>query len=448
MRRRSIIGAAAALLAGLAAFLLIVRDEGKVKTLVVGQYPTLIAADDRTGRAYVLDDGSLASDGGGGVVAGAIQVLDTRSGTFLHAVPAGTAPTDIAIDQRTGRVFVLNSYMHNGGQGTVTVLDARSGRIVHTAQVGDLPMALALDAGAGRVFVLNVANGVHVLHAHYALVSVLDAAGGLLIGGFNPAPGDGSQAGAGSLAFDSLRHRLVLPVSGPTNRVRLEAFDMRTDAPAWALPLGVNQGAGAVCVPATGRTFVFLDKRVVVLDTRTGRLVRTIHHPIYGWPVVDARTRRLIVVEQDWSSAARAPNWGRTDTGHLTILDAGTGVPLQMVPIAWPDGAAVDERTGRLLISHAGTKLSDSEFAGSGSVDLRDGSTGRLLHTFAVSVGPGAIAVDERSGRALVVNQGGQVPRRDPWGWLPDWLRGRVPLFPSPPGPTRTIPPGVSFIDL
>ncbi len=152
---RLAISLAGAALAALAVSLIIHHDDVMVRTIAVGQNPALFAIDNLTGRAFVLDAGTLARNAGGGIVEGTIHTLDIRTGTLLRTVPAGTEPDDVAVDEQTGRVFVLNSYAHNGGQGTVTVLNAQSGKIVRTTQVGDLPTALALDVSAGRVFVLN-----------------------------------------------------------------------------------------------------------------------------------------------------------------------------------------------------------------------------------------------------------------------------------------------------
>ncbi|HWE60413.1 MAG TPA: hypothetical protein VHB98_01755, partial [Chloroflexota bacterium] len=170
------------------------------------------------------------------------------------------------------------------------------------------------------------------------------------------------------------------------------------------------------------------------------------HSVLSGLPILDQRTDRLFVAEQDGSAAPNAPNWGRTEAGRLHVLDARTGVQRRTLPIEWPDELAVDLHTGWLLIGHAGVELSDGVFAGNGHVDVRDGRTGRLLRTMPVGVAPGSLAVDERTHRALVVNGGGQVPATDPWGWLPASVRRHVSL--PPPPPVRTVPSSVSVITL
>src|SRR5579875_2530919 len=120
------------------------------------------------------------------------------------------------------------------------------------------------------------------------------------------------------------------------------------------------------------------------------------------------------------------------------MLDARTGALLGKLSVEWPDGLAIDPRSGDLLILHAGPKRADGSYVGVGHVDVRDGRTGHLMRTIGVGVAPVALAVDRQTGQALVVNAGGMVRVADSWGWLPLAVRQRLPLLPPSPGPTRT----------
>jgi YVTN family beta-propeller protein len=67
----------------------------------------------------------------------------------------------VAVDERTGAVFVANA-----GSDSVSVLDATSGAVRRTITVGTYPIAVAVGAGTGRVFVVNREdNSVSVLAA-------------------------------------------------------------------------------------------------------------------------------------------------------------------------------------------------------------------------------------------------------------------------------------------
>src|ERR687885_1197271 len=55
-----------------------------------------------------------------------VSTVDLSTGAVLGTTPVGRAPQVLAVDTRTGRVFVVNT-----GGGTVSVLDARSGALAH-----------------------------------------------------------------------------------------------------------------------------------------------------------------------------------------------------------------------------------------------------------------------------------------------------------------------------
>src|SRR5438093_2132787 len=60
-----------------------------------------------------------------------------------------------------------------------------------------------------------------------------------------------------------------------------------------------------------------------------------------------------------------------------------------------------------------------------GEVSVLDARNGALLTNVAVGAGPVAMAVDERTGRAIVANAGGSVAASDFWRFQP--IRARQP---------------------
>jgi DNA-binding beta-propeller fold protein YncE len=87
-------------------------------------------------------------------------VLDARSGRILRTIPLGLTPTALAVDERTGSVFVLTwmPVFHGSGMlspAVVSVLDARTGAVLRTVPVGLSAAALAVDERTGQAFVSN-----------------------------------------------------------------------------------------------------------------------------------------------------------------------------------------------------------------------------------------------------------------------------------------------------
>jgi YVTN family beta-propeller protein len=95
-----------------------------------------------------------------------VSVLDTRTGAVLRTLTVGgdlgdgTPPhhviDQVAVDVRRNRVFVINRVgPGSSGEGSVSVLDARTGRVVQTIAVGRRPTELAVDEATARLFVVN-----------------------------------------------------------------------------------------------------------------------------------------------------------------------------------------------------------------------------------------------------------------------------------------------------
>jgi len=127
-----------------------------------------IAEDTRTGRVFTTLQGAVrwapARTGNGASTTsvpagmGSLQMSDAWGGALLRVLPIGLGTTDVAVDERRGRVYVLNvgaADAHNGltRPGTLSVVDERSGRVVRTFAVGAIPIALGLDRRHDRVLV-------------------------------------------------------------------------------------------------------------------------------------------------------------------------------------------------------------------------------------------------------------------------------------------------------
>jgi YVTN family beta-propeller protein len=136
-----------------------------------------------------------------------------------------------------------------------------------------------------------------------------------------------------------------------------------------------------------------------------------------------------------------------TGDDSLSILDARSGAPLHTVALDQnPAAVAVDERRGRVYVASGGATDAAGNLVGPGSVDVLDARTGQITRTMAVGVAPSAVAVDERSGAAFVVNAGGMVSRPSAWAWLPRGVRRWLPFLPSPDAQTHTVPGSLSVV--
>jgi YVTN family beta-propeller protein len=294
-----------------------------VQTVYVGKNPVAVAVDGRTGRAFVVVQGDYALHGNP-TGNGSVRVVDTRHGRVLRTVGVGLSPSAVAVDERTGRVFVAND-----GERSVSVLDAYSGTVLRTVRVGFGPIAIATDDREGRVLVAN--EGVTDSAGHPlgdGSVSMLNARGGKVLGtvgvGMSPS----------TIAVDQQRGRAYV-----LNRVSANG--------------GVVNGT------------------LSVLDVRRVQLVATI--TLRASPsaiAVDARTGHVFVVSET------APIAGTMSPARVTLLDPANGRASRTTTIGgFPQGIAVADRAGWVFVAGGGDSTSvsvlDARTGGSCTPSLR-----------------------------------------------------------------------------
>ena len=132
------------------------------------------------------------------------------------------------------------------------------------------------------------------------------------------------------------------------------------------------------------------------------------------------------------------------NAGYVTMLDARSGAVLRTVTIAPnPLFMALDEHAGRVYVASQGS-LHGYVPLGRGETSVLDARNGTVIRSVPVA---GPIVVDERTGHAVIVYQGGPMVAPDRWAWVPSWLRSRLPLPRPPAASTSMAPASVSMID-
>jgi DNA-binding beta-propeller fold protein YncE len=262
---------------------------------VTGQ-PTALALAPREGRVFIGAIGNAITQEQGGV-----SVLDMRSGT-ARQIPgtAGASVADIAIDERTGRVFALDK-----AAGTVSVLDASRRMLLHTTPVGVMPSAISVAPDSGRVFVAGN-SGIIVLDAH--------------TGARLPSPKMPDEPAA---VVDDATYRRVFVTSDKAFDFALYALNARNGALLHRTNVDPgNLGIAPVGVPAIdggrGRAYVLMASQqnknlnpaspgsIAVVDITTGALRVSVNlgdtvNPeggrSYGVAIaIDTRTRHLFAL--------------------------------------------------------------------------------------------------------------------------------------------------------
>jgi YVTN family beta-propeller protein len=392
----------------------------------VGRTPSALAVDPRSGHLFVansFDD--------------TVTMLDARTGRVLHTTSVGGYPDQLQINPRTERVFVLNQI-----DGSVSVLDARTGALQRTLTLSVGP-AQAVDHQTPDIFVFDGVTGVGGTrpipgHVGTNLVAVLDAPGGsrLQIIAWSPQPGWG-------LAVDGATERLFVPDMA-TDRVDL--FDAVHGQYLRSVRVGANPVAVALD-PRTRRAFVASlspasptrpASSVSVLDSG-GRVLRTVAvGPDPALVAVDVAAGRVLVVH-GWGGTGAAGESGLgSGAAGTDVLDARSGRPLTTLPAgaAAPELllgtqaslVAVDERRGHVFVLERG-----ADEPAAGRVRILDDHNTRILRSVAVAAYPIALALDAPADRLFVLHAYSDchVPS-SAWAAVPASVRRWLPFLPLP----------------
>jgi len=130
-------------------------------TVNVGNTPTALAVDQRTDTIYATN----RADNTVSVISGATcnGTLHAGCGQTPPTLPVGSNPDGVAVDQATNTVYVTN-----GGSNTVSMIDGATcdsadqggcDQTPGTATVGNNPYPIAIDQRTGAVYVGNDGDG-------------------------------------------------------------------------------------------------------------------------------------------------------------------------------------------------------------------------------------------------------------------------------------------------
>lgn len=319
--------------------------------LLVGDALYGLATDDTTGHTFALSNGSR-QDGGGRSCSMAVFTLDGWSGKVLARTRLGTGAAatfdSLAVSGPAHRVFVLDA----GGSvqptsGAISVLDSRTGGLVQTITQLPSPQLIVADAATYRAFVLYNSSPTN---SAVMSIGVIAVSRGVVVRRVPIAQR------VAALAIDERARRVFLLGSSTVTTLDAASGSVTNVA---ALPTGQYIFHGYGLDRRTGRLFVALQGEapshgttpnppnlLVMLDTRTGKVVRTISQS------GDVSTGSVVVDEP----AGVVLSLGTETAGarHATVLDAATGAVLSQVMLALPLGGfvgptTVDARSGDIF---------------------------------------------------------------------------------------------------
>jgi DNA-binding beta-propeller fold protein YncE len=324
------------------------------RTVHVGMDAGGLAISERSGHVFVIVPGPHT--GRHYACAGTVQMLSARSGALLRTVMVSTGPSQVAVDDTTGRVFILSIGGPLQGPGIVTVLDTHTGALLHTKQVNDS------FSWGGQMVISHRAGRVFLVPGYY-----------------------GSQ--------------------------RVYALDAATGAQLYTLPFTgtplVDERSNRLLLLPPGSLSPFRSDTVWLVDAVTGRLV--------GSTTIGYCFPATAVLSGHAQTAFLGGTGNNKTDNQLCVLDAVTGSVLQRVNLG-PAGAAnllaVDDPAG-VVFSAEGNLFSLSRFR----LIARDTRDGAVVHDLGPALPRPASAVDGSTGELYLATGGSHVRLLDPRTW-------------------------------
>jgi len=149
------------------------RTGALLHTTILRGSPRGMAVDTRRGRIMVL----LAHEGHGTRDApGSLVILSAQSGGVLYSARVGPNPSGLALDEGNAQAYVTAvgtrahdyPYWPPEGAGALSVVDTRSGVVRRTTSLGVQPLPPVVDQSGRRVVVLSRGGSVPRRGAHKA----------------------------------------------------------------------------------------------------------------------------------------------------------------------------------------------------------------------------------------------------------------------------------------
>jgi DNA-binding beta-propeller fold protein YncE len=351
------------------------------RTLILKGYPVALAVDSDTSRAFVIDGANYALD-----------IVDTTTGDLIGSTPIGTGASAIVVVNGTNRVFVPNS-----GDGTVSVLNARTGGPARTVRLGFTPALATVNLRTSRVYITDNSG---------TKLAILNGGSGAIMRRIN------LSAVPTAITVNSAMNEILIA----TVDNDLRAYDgttgtllRRSKLPGYPVAVAVDT--------VTNREFVVdpNDSAVIVLDGRTGKVLRTTRVTEDAITAVSLANIGLVAV------VSRAAIPGLNGINALDFLDASTGRLRSVLKI----GEAPNDMIAGIgpdILVDGGASLLD--------YDALDGTLLRTLPLRGARFTAQGFAIDERSGRVFVVSS--DASNLDSPPAFLTWARQWLPLVPRP----------------
>jgi YVTN family beta-propeller protein len=279
----------------------------------------------------------------------------------VQTIPAGQKPDGIAVDERAGRIYVVN-----GDVGQVRILDASTRTSIGIVQVTGQPVDVAVDPSLDRVYVtLFKANALAVLDRTGRSLGTIPVAGGAFAVTIHP---------------DTHRVYVANQLGNSVSVIDATSLNVLKTISVGLSPSGIAIN------PRTSRAYV------VNLQSRNLTVIDTVQDVVIGSVSLDAAPGRVAVALSGNLVLITNPF-----DDSVTIISGQTEKVLQKIPVGRkPLGIAVDPARDRAYVA----------VEESGTVGVIDLSKSALDHVVTLSANPARLVYNTASKQLYVVNFG------------------------------------------
>jgi YVTN family beta-propeller protein len=332
-----------------------------------GRQPVAIAVNENTGKVYVVNHDSSS-----------VTVIDGKTRAAVATISTGRGPEGIAVNPATNRVYVANA-----GDSTVTVIDGTNNTVVATVPTGSYCQAVAVNPATNKIYVANN-------YAHS--VTVID-------GATNETTTVRAGQGPRGIAVNPVANKIYTVNYGSKDAT---VIDGATNA-ALAVPTGKHPWALAVDSRANKTYVVNEDSASVsVIDGATGGVKDIPVGEIPFAVAVNPSTNKAYVLTYAADTLVTIDGFSGAVTNTLTLA-------------AHPSAIAVNSKTNQIYIGMQKTA----------SLLVVDGGTSKIAATLKAGAIPYALAIDTNANQVYAANFGSGDTTVIRWTGAAQW--------PSPP---------------
>jgi len=182
-----------------------------------------------------------------------VVVIDTKTDKVVGDIPNTNGVHGIAFDHKTGRGFVSN-----GRDNSVTIFDLKTLANLGTVKTGTNPDAIIFDPATSRVFAFN---------GRSSDATVIEAADGKVAGTI-------PMGGKPEFAVSDETGKVYVNIEDKSEIVAIDAKTLTVKS-RWSLAPGEGP-SGLAIDRKTNRLFSVCDKKMIVMDAATGKVVANV----------------------------------------------------------------------------------------------------------------------------------------------------------------------------